>query len=748
MSDKPATQGNMPAIDDEFALAEQASDLTVAGTEASSGSSGHSPVDSSRQPSLNGWLARTRSLLTPPDSQSPFTSESRVLSSDNTSTAAQPDLSSTNSWAVAMTTSAISPIQRVYSVGNLPYSSTLPPRLSFGAFATGYASAAYPVGFQGNYSGFVNPSGRRKQLYGLPEARAHVEAERQKIMQSFQEPPSTPSSRNTQQERGSVTTADMSPPPMHRRQNKECCSFPDLSRAQSGGLAYCQTCGGFTKEDPGASGAASSSTSSEALVQCCSDPIPFDICEEHGATHIECLNCGKAHDADQMFEATQEMPPHPTSATDWCGINKVNDGLDPNRIRMVKYPRDESPDMFSSLKRFRYSDSDPIGHSIGPAQFRKLLAPSVYARPKDEDLFRQCYDAEKSLCDGPTFHKFMELPRELRERVYEFVLKSNKSIAPHLCDAGRPAHKGKANCGKAIRFHDDNQANHNAICKMLTITRVSKQVRQESLPIFYGVNTFDTVEDTPTYFTRLEQLDRFHMIRHVNFWVRFWKSEQYPQKRLRMLLQNFEDQKVFEMNHSEATRNEHSKKAKATTAAQNAAAKGELSNMLNDPGDTKFYTDNLDVLKSHPLHAMGGIEANFLVLRMLSAQFQDGEYNRQLVIHVPTTTLFSQYNSLLYFPLMCEGLGIQLKLISGRDVEMGGSSFRLSWHQKYQKKDFTDSTTANNWNEVEALTRRVQALYPNIEEVPRPARWSYYRRLCKQNEIEWFTIHTAGGGIL
>jgi hypothetical protein len=340
--------------------------------------------------------------------------------------------------------------------------------------------------------------------------------------------------------------------------------------------------------------------------------------------------------------------------------------------------------------------------------------------------------------DSRSFPQFTELPGELRDRIYTIVLQCDDYIAPHLCDAGRPALTGKADNGKAIRFHDDNQADHNAMYKRLAITRVSKKVREESLPIFYSANTFDTVADTPTYFSRLEMLGRLHMIRKVDFVVRFWKNEQYSQKLLRMLLQHFEEQTAFEMEHDEEMRSKLSgeDEVEAETAVQKAAAKGQ------------FHTDDLEVLKKHPQHVMGGLEANFLVLRMLSTKFQDGEYNRKLVIHVPTSTLFDQYKTLSYFPSVCKGLGIQLKLVSGRDAEMQGEAFRLSWSQKYQKKDFTDSTTAKSWAEVEALILRVQALYPNIEEVPRPARWIYYRRNCKTTDIEWFSIDTVGGGIL
>ncbi|KAF9740716.1 hypothetical protein PMIN06_011050 [Paraphaeosphaeria minitans] len=710
MDDKPLDESSELAVID-LTMDEEMFDLTTVGTDRSS-NSGQSPAGSTRQPSLDTRIEGTRPSFMPGDSQSQSTSESRALgSAAHISSAAQPDTSSTNTWRTAMATAATSLYQPVNMVGNITHSSTSPPRPSagrllplrqpVGPYGTGFTSASQPFDFQDQLSECANTLARG--LYGLPEAQAHREAERQQILQAFQKQPSTPSIRRTEQQRGYVTTPNMSLPAMCRSRDEQYTAF-------------------------------SSSLSSEALIQCCPNPYPFDISEEDGiiGPNIVCLSCHTPHDAADIFTpAAQSTGNRATVIEDgqYFGSGNVKNDPDPNRIRVVQYIKDELHDISKTYKP----------------------SPPAYHQPLGEALFSQCYDVEESICPGRSFYKFMELPRELRERIYGFALKSDKPIAPHLCDEGRPAPEGKADYGKAIRFHDENQTAHNATCKLLAMTRVSKQVREESLPIFYGVNTFEANGDTPTYFFHLQHLGRFHMIRHVDFWARFWKNDQYPQKHMRMLLQNIEEQKVFEAKHGQATQNGRSNKAKAATAAKNAAAKGRVSKVSNVSEDTKLFTDDLDLLKSHPLHLMGGLEAHFsssfLVLRMLSAQFQDNEYSRQLVIHVPIPTLFEQYNSLQYFPLVCEGLGIQLKLISGRDVDMYGSSFRLSWAQKYQKKDFTALTTAKDWNEGEALTKRVQALYPNIEELQRPAKWTYMRHLCKQNEIEWFSIKTAGGGI-
>ncbi|KAF1970256.1 hypothetical protein BU23DRAFT_570854 [Bimuria novae-zelandiae CBS 107.79] len=388
-----------------------------------------------------------------------------------------------------------------------------------------------------------------------------------------------------------------------------------------------------------------------------------------------------------------------------------------------------------------------------------------------------------------SFPKFMKLPRELRDCIYTVVLQSDKPIVPHLCNA-----KGGVK-DETIRFHDDsNRGDHNAVYKSLAVTRVSRQVRAESLPIFYGENTFDTVDDTPTYFSRLQMLGRFHMIRNVNFTVQFWNGEQYSQKVLRMLLQNLAEQESFEKSHIEKARKEarletiraadplnatntrsNKRRFSRMSAIGNASSAAEIGDGVSPPeanprktpeglaGNnpaaeewsplapqkpdlTKFYTDRRSVLESHPRHLMGGLEPAFLALRMLSTTFNDGVYNRKLALHVPVSTIFDKYNGLVYFPSVCDGLGIQLSLIPGREVDMPGLAFRFSWHQKFQKKDFDDNSMANE-EEHEELSKRVKHLYPNIEQVPRPTRRTYYRWCCQGGDIQWFTMETAGGGI-
>ncbi|KAK3203741.1 hypothetical protein GRF29_106g498273 [Pseudopithomyces chartarum] len=550
---------------------------------------------------------------------------------------------------------------------------------------------------------------------------------------------------------------------------------------------------------------------------CCTNPNFHDGCE---ADVVGCVNCGATHVVTDVNATIETM-----------------DTKEPGQANSVK-----------NLSATREEESaDWNDASIG-ALSKHTIVPNPESTQKSTKRGGSRKRRTASPKGARVFHKFSELPKEIRAKVYTMVLQSDLPIRPHLCNTRTDMP------GTPIKFHDENRFGHNTVYASLAITRVSKQVRRESLPVFYGANTFETVADTPTYFLRLQQIGRFDMIRKVTFGVQFWNSPNYSQKVLRMLLQNLAEQEAFEKKHrlkqeflcqldrtgldvleSFKKQNfadeekfeelpmslEDSGKKKTRTLSLNlgdpASSKFRFTNMAIDPlsrrkkshsadlgnveaafklafkkdlkssearesanpqasttqGDNlqnvrpskagpealphldpanphplPFCTNDLVELKSHPLHQMGGLEPNFLVLRMLSAAFQGEGYNRKLVLHVPVATLFEEYNGLLYFPSVCEGLGIQLQLVSGRELEPFGEGFKLSWRQKFQQKDFAKTTTAKGGEqELMKLTKRVQGLHPNIEQVPRPSRRTYYRNTCKTGELEWYTIDTAGGGL-
>ncbi|KAA8625061.1 hypothetical protein A1F94_000103 [Pyrenophora tritici-repentis] len=108
------------------------------------------------------------------------------------------------------------------------------------------------------------------------------------------------------------------------------------------------------------------------------------------------------------------------------------------------------------------------------------------------------------------FPKFLTLPLEIRELIYSFALRADRPIAPLLCHTSN---------GNHVKFHhnDPLPANHGSIGALFGVTRASKKLRAESFDIFYTANTFFVDRETMTYFSRLEYLGRFHLVRHVQF---------------------------------------------------------------------------------------------------------------------------------------------------------------------------------------------------------------------------------------
>ena len=673
---------------------------------------------------------------------------------------------------------------------------------------------------------------------------------------------------------------------------KMCCKAPDVVEDELG--QSCANCGeSFTdnmlggrsitdtfvnsqplsdpeydiqSEDMSEGGVSIPMSTPESKFDCCDNPEYFDLGEGKDED-VQCLNCGAKIDSP-VQDQTVIVP------TGEDALSATVDSV-----------MDANPDNHRSPP----CCTDP--HVLPDLAAAILICFNCGATPKPPNVLankkgKEPAEPDQGLpAEDRVFYKFLAFPKEVRKHIYKMIFQSDRPIRPHLCNK-KFITKHSSKSAKVIRFHDDNREGHNTVYESLAITRVSKQIRAESLPVFYGANTFDTVADTPTYFLRLQQLGRFDMIRNVNFGVQLWNSPDHSQKVLRMLLQNLADQEAFEKPHLEkqgelaqlerTCRNQIkafekrnranqlmfeelpmtlgkpfmlgddpvvrkykilspystdpgpsdfskisaqplSRKSKSRSVdtglggKMGAALKGIFSRscstdrpapknprdslgsasldrsrplyngknstspswttrsdssrsssssiynsqnlslpFLGNPDRTKFFTNDVTVLRSHPLHLMGGLEPEFLVLRMLSTAFKGGNYNRKLVLHVPVATLFDEYLGLNYFPSVCEGLGIQLQLVAGRELETSGSVFTLSWHQKFQKKDFTEATTAKGGEEEhKILTKRVQGLYPDIERVPRPSKRTYYRQYCKSDDgLEWFSIDTAGGGLL
>ncbi|KAJ4367642.1 hypothetical protein N0V83_007227 [Neocucurbitaria cava] len=352
----------------------------------------------------------------------------------------------------------------------------------------------------------------------------------------------------------------------------------------------------------------------------------------------------------------------------------------------------------------------------------------------------------------------MKFAPELRERIYAFALASDRAILPHLCD----------NTTDKVTFHDDNQQQqHDSVHKLLGITRVSKQIRKESFPVFYSANTFEVGSDTVTYFARLEHLGRFHMIRHVDFKICMYK-ETRAGGILRDMNQYIKMADAYEKSLLGSDMINALLTSKLPAYAQNE----------HPPTNSAAFLigSNFTTLTEHPQYHAGGTEelSTLITLQKLTSTFTSPaatssssssslttpKYTSKLVLPVPRASIFEEYASLKWFPNVCYGLGMRLHLLDNVPLTHTGSGFiTVTWHQRYQKKDFSAATTTGASSEggvhgggngagvqTEVYKRAIE-LFPDLEKMARPTQTSYHRSDCKRTGITWYTMPTEGGGV-
>ncbi|KAI4947560.1 hypothetical protein J4E91_006380 [Alternaria rosae] len=309
----------------------------------------------------------------------------------------------------------------------------------------------------------------------------------------------------------------------------------------------------------------------------------------------------------------------------------------------------------------------------------------------------------------PKFHKFMDLSVELRQRIYAIALDIDRPIRPHLCDYTND---------QVIQFHDDNAEHHFAISDLLGITRVSKQVREESIPMLYSTNTFSIGYDTSTYFDCLAYLGRFHMVRHVRFQIDNRKECMSPSI-LRRMNQYIKEVDVYEQQL------------------------------------TRPIGQHLSSLKKHPQYLYGGCpELNTLITLMKLTSRLDNVTNNQyggkgkgktradtnptfhskLVVPVSSVANFVTYDGYKWFPTVMYGLGIQLHYVDNVDFAfVSGGTVSITWKQRLQKKDFgdiPDYVDPVDSSGQTAAYKMALMLDPGLEQRQRPKAWAYLRETC------------------
>ncbi|KAI4661303.1 uncharacterized protein J4E79_005116 [Alternaria viburni] len=352
-------------------------------------------------------------------------------------------------------------------------------------------------------------------------------------------------------------------------------------------------------------------------------------------------------------------------------------------------------------------------------------------RNMDCKLCHQCHSERHTTgrCKmlKPKFHKFMELSVELRQRIYALALDTDRPIRPHLCDYTDD---------QVVQFHDDNAEHHFATSDLLGITRVSKQVREESLPMFYSTNTFSIGYDTSTYFDRLAYLGRFHMVRHVRFQIDNRKESMSPSI-LRRMNQYIKEADVYEKQ-------------------------------LTGP-----VGQHISSLKKHPQYLYGGCpELNTLITLMKLTSRLDNQtknqyegkgkgkaadlntappFHSKLVVPVSSVPNFIAYSAYKWFPTVMYGLGIQLHYVDNTPFAfVDGGTVSITWEQRLQKKDFgdiPDYVDPVDSSGQTAAYKMALKLDPGLEGRQRPKAWAYLRETCTGGNSQWFDLPTEGGGV-
>jgi hypothetical protein len=301
---------------------------------------------------------------------------------------------------------------------------------------------------------------------------------------------------------------------------------------------------------------------------------------------------------------------------------------------------------------------------------------------------------------GPKFTKFLALPQEIRSTIYELALYTGQPILPHLCDSSIDE----------VKFHDDGSytpnmsfSGHNSISRLLGMTKVSKAIRAEALPCFYSTNTFQVVHDTPVYFTHLEMINRFHLIRHVQF-----RIQQHFPNHGAMVLSSL-------AKHLEAA---------ATHPAYSGSNPGTW--LRNSPE----YFDSCTEL------------SQFIVMRKLASAFTGPDaangavHTQTFAFPVPRASIFShEYPHLTWFATVAHGMGTHLHYVEGHPLAFSGRHLvDVKWSQQFQKKDFDDAATAAD--KVVDVKARAIELYPRLTK-EKSFGVCYMRIPCHGDGIFW-----------
>lgn len=378
-----------------------------------------------------------------------------------------------------------------------------------------------------------------------------------------------------------------------------------------------------------------------------------------------------------------------------------------------------------------------------------------------------------------SFPLFLELPDVLRHRIYAYALSSDNPILPHLCSPKPkdPNHSDDTigvDNPIEIKFHDDNGDCHISVNCILGVTRVSKQVRNESLQWFYKANTFQIGDDTASYFDRLEFLGRFHMIHHVR--IPIWKR---PLWRTAVILRHMSQYIEEDETYLNKLRSLLSKPRKGLVLGtidvlkQNDTLKSldltecdkeelQRNNDLNSTRASLIGSTYTSLTKS-PQYQFGGLEEinTLIVLRKLVSSTSSASATStstsssspnafRFVLPVPHTSIFTDRDNnpltinpdpYAWFPATLRGLGIHLHVVPGYGLtHVSDAGMVITWHQTYGKKDWTPEeqmVQACGSAKANEVYQHALMQNPDLKNLEIARRHAYSRKDCKGRFSGW-----------
>jgi hypothetical protein len=358
-----------------------------------------------------------------------------------------------------------------------------------------------------------------------------------------------------------------------------------------------------------------------------------------------------------------------------------------------------------------FNDNQEYNFTISPkAKFVDLLDSNSFSSTSSWGL------AGSNPNLSSVFHNFWELPGEIRELIYSFTLVRGR-IHPRLCTEG-----------SGVKFRDDNEREEfGGISQSLAITCVSKKIRKEALPVFYKENKFAFGADTPAYFEYLDYLGRFHWIHHVDIPIQFYNEENGARA--------MRDIQYYILEH------ENYEKNYAPLPPPSKYLQNQLLKRRYTP-----RTLDLETLKNHPVYKAGGLPymGIFFVLRKLSAIHaslaNNADFERELVLRVPNIAIFTEYKLLHWFPKVAASLGIEVKFVSGAELNFTGGGFVIEWMQKHQKKDSTKNEPVKSQDYDKRIKRAIKQ-FPAIQSLTSGSNHiNCYRVNCEAGTLDWTCV--------